>query len=117
MQAAVEAAGEGAVNGTRAAARRMHRLWAQQTNSSANVDGPNQKCPIDSNASIVTHSREAPLGSHTVKAPSRSWLGARRGAGRCAARMLSQAARAPMHEIECVERLALGSLMRELLSS
>ena len=49
--------------------------------------------------------------------PSRSWLGARRGAGRCAARMLSQAARAPMHEIECVERLALDSLMRELLSS
>ena len=29
------------------------RLWAQQTNPSANVDGPDQKCPIDSNASIV----------------------------------------------------------------
>ena len=42
---------------------------------------------------------------------------ARRGAARCAGRMLSQAARAPMHEIECVERLALDSLMRELLSS
>ena len=27
----------------------------------------------------------------------------------------SQAARAPMHEIECVERLGLDSLMRELL--
>ena len=33
----------------------------------------------------------------------------------CVARMESQAARAYMHEIECVERLALNSLMRELL--
>ena len=30
----------------------------------------------------------------------------------CVARMESQAARAYMHEIECVERLALNSLMR-----
>ena len=33
---------------------------------------------------------------------------------RCVARMARQTARAPMHEIECVERLALDSLMREL---
>ena len=33
------------------------------------------------------------------------------------ARMESLTARAPMHEIESVERLALDSLMRELLSS
>ena len=33
----------------------------------------------------------------------------------CVARMESQAARAYMHEIKCVERLALNSLMRELL--
>ena len=33
----------------------------------------------------------------------------------CVARMDSQAAHAYMHEIECVERLALNSLMRELL--
>ena len=52
------------------------------------------------------HSREAPLGSQAVK-PSIAEL-ALRG---------SQAARAPMHEIECVERLGLDSLMRELLSS
>ena len=32
------------------------------------------------------------------------------------ARMESQAVRAYMHEIECVERLGLNSLMRELLS-
>ena len=31
--------------------------------------------------------------------------------------MARQAARAPMHEIECVERLVLDPLMRELLSS
>ena len=36
-------------------------------------------------------------------------------AGRCAARLGTQAARAYMHEIECVERLALNFLMRELL--
>ena len=35
--------------------------------------------------------------------------------GACVARMESQAARAYMHEIECVERLALNSLMRPLL--
>ena len=40
-----------------------------------------------------------------------------RRAARCVARMGSQTARAPMHEIECVERLALDSLMREMLSS
>ena len=63
------------------------------------------------------HSREAPLGSQAVK-PS-IWELARRAArrGACVARMAHQAARAPMHEIECVERLALDSLMRELLSS
>ena len=33
----------------------------------------------------------------------------------CVTRMETQAARAYMHEIECVERLALNSLMRELL--
>ena len=33
----------------------------------------------------------------------------------CVARMESQAARAYMHEIECVERLALNSLMRGML--
>ena len=38
-----------------------------------------------------------------------------RRATRCVARMESQTARAYMHEIECVERLALNSLMRELL--
>ena len=38
---------------TRAAARWMQQLWAQQTNPSANVDGLDQKCPTDSNASIV----------------------------------------------------------------
>jgi hypothetical protein len=53
VQAAVGAAGEGASNGARAAARWMQQLWAQQTNPSANVDGLDQKCPIDSNASIV----------------------------------------------------------------
>ena len=36
--------------------------------------------------------------------------GARRGAARCVARMARQAAHAPMHEIECVERLTLDSL-------
>ena len=40
-----------------------------------------------------------------------------RGAARCVARMESQTARTPMHEIECAERLALDSLMRELLTS
>ena len=59
------------------------------------------------------HSREAPLGSQAVK-PSIAEL-ARRAARRGALRG-SQAARAPMHEIECVERLTLDSLMRELLS-
>ena len=34
----------------------------------------------------------------------------------CVARMGTQAAHAHMHGIECVERLALNSLMRELLS-
>ena len=38
------------------------------------------------------------------------------GAARCVVRMESKTARAPMHEIECVERLVLYSLMRELLS-
>ncbi len=58
--------------------------------------------------------REAPLGSQVVK-PSIAEV-ARRAARRGALRG-SQAARAPMHEIECVERLGLDSLMRELLSS
>ena len=68
-------------------------------------------------ALIRRHSREAPLGSQAVK-PS-IWELARRAArrGACVARMAHQAARAPMHEIECVERLTLDSLMRELLSS
>ena len=60
------------------------------------------------------HSREAPLGSQAVKA---SIAEVARRAARCVARMESQTARAPMHEIECVERLGLDSLMRELLSS
>ena len=34
----------------------------------------------------------------------------------CVARMGTQAAHAHMHGIECVERLGLNSLMRELLS-
>ena len=38
-----------------------------------------------------------------------------RRAARCVARMVRQAARAHMHEIECVERLGLNSLMRALL--
>ena len=37
-------------------------------------------------------------------------------AGRCVARMGTQAAHAHLHEIECVERLGLNSLMRALLS-
>ena len=44
---------------------------------------------------------------------------ARRGgpaAGRCVARMGTQAAHAHLHEIECVERLGLNSRMRALLS-
>eukprot|EP01048_Picozoa_sp_COSAG05_P007129 COSAG05_NODE_494_length_9271_cov_4.390536_5_plen_57_part_00 len=36
--------------------------------------------------------------------------------GRCVARMGTQAAHAHLHEIECVERLGLNSLMRALLS-
>ncbi len=53
VQAAVGAAGEGASNGARAAARWVQQLWTQQTNPSANVDGLDQKCPTDSNASII----------------------------------------------------------------
>ena len=47
----------------------------------------------------------------------RAALRARRDEARCVARMARQAARAHMHEIECVERLNLDSLVRELLSS
>ena len=62
------------------------------------------------------HSREAPLGSQVVK-PSIAELARRGAARRVAFQPGRPRARAPMHEIECVERLGLDSLMRELLSS
>ena len=64
----------------------------------------------------ATLDRSAVIGHHaiTISGPA-----ARRGgpaAGRCAARHGTQAAHAHLHEIECVERLGLNSLMRALLS-
>ena len=64
----------------------------------------------------ATLDRSAAIGQHaiTISGPA-----ARRGgpaAGRCVARMGTQAAHAHLHEIECVERLGLNSLMRALLS-
>ena len=64
----------------------------------------------------ATLDRSAAIGQQaiTISGPA-----ARRGgpaAGRCVARMGTQAAHAHLHEIECVERLGLNSLMRALLS-
>ena len=65
----------------------------------------------------ATLDRSAAIGQRaiTISGPV-----ARRGgpaAGRCAARLGTQAAHAHLHEIECVERLALNwPLMRALLS-
>ena len=64
----------------------------------------------------ATLDRSAAIGQQaiTISGPA-----ARRGgsaAGRCAAPQGTQAARAHLHEIECVERLGLNSLMRALLS-
>jgi hypothetical protein len=63
----------------------------------------------------ATLDRSAAIGQQaiTISGPA-----ARRGgpaAGRCVARMGTQAAHAHLHGIECVERLGLNSLMRALL--
>ena len=57
----------------------------------------------------ATLDRSAAIGQQaiTISGPA---------AGRCVARMGTQAAHAHLHEIECVERLGLNSLMRALLS-
>ena len=70
-----------------------------------------------------TLDRSAAIGQQaiTISGPAarRGGPAAPRGrpaAGRCVARMGTQAAHAHLHEIECVERLGLNSLMRALLS-
>ena len=60
----------------------------------------------------ATLDRSAAIGQQaiTISGPA-AWRGGP-AAGRCVARMGTQAAHAHLHGIECVERLGLSSLMR-----
>ena len=64
----------------------------------------------------ATLARSAAIGQQAIAISGPAARRGGPGAGRCAARHGTQAAHAHLHEIECVERLGLNSLMRALLS-